>query len=215
MSYTPTNWENEVPSGPLRFQIVDDVAGEIAASAAINLVTAVTPGTPINSTNLNHIEQGIVDAHDGIVPIGGIILWSGSVASIPAGWHLCDGLVGTPDLRDRFIIGAGGAYNPNTSGGAATKDLSHTHTQGATGSGGSHSHTTASVQSGGPNAYGAVQSGSGAFAATDAHTHTLPEQTTSTQVAHTHTNPTTNTGGSAAQDILPPYYALAYIMRVS
>src|SRR5690606_24087623 len=40
------------------------------------------------------------------VPSGGIIMWSGSIANIPTGWHLCDGDNSTPDLRDKFIIGA-------------------------------------------------------------------------------------------------------------
>ena len=42
----------------------------------------------------------------GNVPAGGIILWSGNIASIPEGWVLCDGSNGTPDLRDRFVVGA-------------------------------------------------------------------------------------------------------------
>lgn len=41
---------------------------------------------------------------------GIVCLWSGSIAEIPPGWHLCDGLAGTPDLRDRFIIGSGGTF---------------------------------------------------------------------------------------------------------
>ena len=49
-------------------------------------------------------------------PPGGIILWSGTIASIPSGWVLCNGSNGTPDLTDRFVIGAGGSFNPNTSG---------------------------------------------------------------------------------------------------
>jgi hypothetical protein len=49
-------------------------------------------------------------------PPGGIILWSGTIASIPSGWVLCNGTNGTPDLTDRFVIGAGGSFNPNTSG---------------------------------------------------------------------------------------------------
>lgn len=65
MSYTPTTWANEAPSEtPVKYQIVDDVSGEIAGSATIDLVTSVTAGTPLNSTNLNKIEQGITDAHD-------------------------------------------------------------------------------------------------------------------------------------------------------
>lgn len=58
------------------------------------------------------------------LPKGIILLWYGSVANIPGGWHLCDGTAGTPDLRDRFIIGAGDTYDPDDSGGAST----HLHT---------------------------------------------------------------------------------------
>lgn len=64
---------------------------------------------------------------------GLIAIWSGAIADIPAGWHLCDGNDGTPDLRDRFVIGAGAIYNPGDTGGAAT----HTHT--FTGDGHDHS----------------------------------------------------------------------------
>ncbi len=49
---------------------------------------------------------------------GCIILWSGSVVNIPNGFVLCDGTNGTPDLRNRFIVGAGAAYDPDDSGGA-------------------------------------------------------------------------------------------------
>jgi len=55
---------------------------------------------------------------------GMIILWSGSVVSIPTGWHLCDGLEGTPDLQDKFVRSSGPTYPPGTVGGFAT----HTHT---------------------------------------------------------------------------------------
>jgi len=51
-------------------------------------------------------------------------MWSGSVASIPTGYVLCNGSNGTPDLRGRFVIGAGGAYTPDDTGGTST----HTHT---------------------------------------------------------------------------------------
>jgi microcystin-dependent protein len=70
----------------------------------------------------------------GIVPSGGIILWSGSVASVPTGWYLCDGANSTPDLRDRFVVGAGSTYAVGATGGANTVTLdstmipSHTHT---------------------------------------------------------------------------------------
>lgn len=55
---------------------------------------------------------------------GLIAIWSGEIADIPSGWHLCDGTDGTPDLRDRFVIGAGLTYDPGDTGGSTT----HTHT---------------------------------------------------------------------------------------
>lgn len=65
------------------------------------------------------------DPIPGGIPIGGIILWSGAEAAIPADWALCDGNNGTPNLQDRFVIGAGSTYAPDATGGAST----HTHTQ--------------------------------------------------------------------------------------
>jgi len=53
---------------------------------------------------------------------GMIQLWSGSIASIPAGWHLCDGTGGTADLQDRFIVGAGSTYAVDATGGAINHD---------------------------------------------------------------------------------------------
>jgi len=84
----------------------------------------------------------------GEVPSGGIIMWSGSIANIPSGWLLCNGQNGTPDLRDRFVVGAGSTYAPNATGGANSVTLntnqipSHTHGFNATtGAAGGHNHT--------------------------------------------------------------------------
>ena len=69
-----------------------------------------------------------------ILPSGCIVLWSGSIASIPAGWILCNGSGGSPDLRDRFVVGAGSSYAVDSTGGESTHTLttaempSHTHT---------------------------------------------------------------------------------------
>ena len=62
-----------------------------------------------------------------------IVLWSGTVADIPDGWSLCDGLGGRPDLRNKFIVPAGGAYAPGDEGGASPHNHSltsspHNHT---------------------------------------------------------------------------------------
>lgn len=55
-----------------------------------------------------------------LVPSGVILMWSGSTDTIPAGWALCNGQDGTPDLTDRFILGAEKTYQPGTTGGAVT-----------------------------------------------------------------------------------------------
>ena len=55
-----------------------------------------------------------------LMPSRGIIMWSGTAADIPTGWALCDGTNGTPNLTDRFVLGAGKAYQPGATGGTAT-----------------------------------------------------------------------------------------------
>jgi hypothetical protein len=80
-----------------------------------------------------------------VIPSGVIVMWSGTASNIPSGWRLCDGTNGTPNLRDRFIIGAGGAYNVNSTGGSANATLvGHTHTATSTFTGfdlPTHTHT--------------------------------------------------------------------------
>ena len=104
---------------------------------------------------VNEIERldGRIDSlsggGSGGVPGGIITMWSGSITDIPLGWALCDGSNGTPDLRDRFIVGAGGDYNVGNTGGANSVTLtvaqmpSHSHSSGtlSTDTSGSHSHS--------------------------------------------------------------------------
>lgn len=83
---------------------------------------------------------------DEVVPLGGIIQWSGAIIDIPSGYQLCDGTNGTPDLRDKFLIGAGDTYAVDEAGG----DLNHTHPFNTEG----HDHPnsgTVSVAGSGPN----------------------------------------------------------------
>jgi microcystin-dependent protein len=108
---------------------------------------------------------------------GMIMLWSGSIASVPSGWALCDGTNGTPNLRDRFVIGAGSTYAVNATGGSATATLattnlpSHTHSISASGTTGNqsngHTHTFSGTTSG--QSADHVHSGTTASAGTHAH----------------------------------------------
>ena len=138
---------------------------------------------------------------------GMIILWSGSVASIPSGWALCNGGSGTPDLRNRFVVGAGSTYSPNNTGGSANATLvSHNHTA-SSGNAGSHSHTYSQ-----PSGSVAAGAGSGIFPPTAVSSSTTG--TTSSIGNHNHTVSVNSSGTSATNANLPPYYALAYIMKL-
>jgi hypothetical protein len=158
---------------------------------------------------------GIVDAQPPAatpIPTGGILLWSGSIGSIPAGYVLCNGNNGTPDLRNRFIVGAGSTYAVDATGGSADSILP-THTHGATSTSvvtdPGHIHTltgrTNSVSDGNATEFG--DGTSTGFSNTDS----VQNATTGITVATTTTN--ANAGVSATNGNLPPYYALCYIMK--
>ena len=147
------------------------------------------------------------------IPSGGIIIWSGSIAAVPSGWYLCDGSNGTPDLRDRFVIGAGSAYAVGDTGGS--KDaivVEHNHTSVSTSLSGSITGISQSFGDGGGEA-------SGVFSKTTGHTvNFTPIENDSGDGGgvtfngnHSHTINSTGSSGTNAN--LPPYYALAYIMK--
>jgi hypothetical protein len=149
---------------------------------------------------------GVAPTSSTSVPSGLIAIWSGAIGSIPSGWYLCNGQNGTPDLRDSFILGAGNNYSVGTTGGS--KDavvVSHTHTANSTSvvtdSGHSHSGGVSSYQNpastGGGSPYGGPVNTGSAF--------------TGITVATTTTNQTAGVSGTNAN--MPPYYALAFIMK--
>jgi len=134
---------------------------------------------------------------------GMIMLWSGSSATIPSGWVLCDGTNSTPDLRNRFVVGATSTYAVGATGGSADAIVvSHTHTATVTDSGHTHSTGTtgtsylSDVSGGGGRTHPYLNGGS-----------TTGSSTTGITVA----NSTTGSSGTNAN--LPPYYALCYIMK--
>ena len=129
---------------------------------------------------------------------GMIMLWSGSEASIPAGWLLCDGTSSTPNLQDRFVVGAGNTYAVDATGGSADAVLvSHTHTATSTDSG--HTHTVPQVNDRRGAGIGTLYCGSGNAASGTGFANI------------TTTNSTEGVSGTNAN--LPPYYALCYIMK--
>ena len=157
---------------------------------------------------------------NGTIPIGGIIMWSGADNAVPSNYALCDGNNGTPNLVDRFIVGRGSAYAQGATGGSADATLvshSHTindHTHGFSGSGSQvHSHTQTgggTSDDGGPNAPGGNSGG---------NMSNISNATVTISISGNTGNPSdkgTDTQGiSGTNKNLPPYYAIAYIMRIS
>jgi len=231
---------------------------------------------------LEDASSNIVDTYDNIagiitsipstspaVPSGCILIWSGSVGSIPSGFVLCNGSNGTPDLRNSFVLGAGNSYSVGQTGGSTTATLTqgnlpnvnfnvtdpgHVHTASTTVaiSDPGHNHSASSTSSSTstvtdpghfhtvPYVIGSgtgIAAGSGdsiqpnqansgtAFTGITVSTATTTSTsiatnltgitaTASTTIASNVTGITVASGGSgSAFGILPPYYALAYIMK--
>jgi hypothetical protein len=110
----------------------------------------LTSSSSLNSSNLSGALPAIDGANlTGIegVPQGVIVMWSGQTTAIPTGWALCDGSNGTPNLIDKFIMGASSS-NETTTGGSNSRTLStanlpsHTHSfSGTTNTTGNHNHS--------------------------------------------------------------------------
>ena len=157
------------------------------------------------TSNWAHDEQ--VARIAGTIPSGVICMWSGLIANIPTGWHICDGTAGTPNLLAKFVEGVATAVtNPGATGGSTAKITAGHATP-------SHTLTVAEMP---------------------AHSHFVqPTGAVSTYVAYTtsaskfqtiNTNPTSSTGGDGGHvhpsttdsiaDIRPLYYDIAFIMKL-
>lgn len=137
------------------------------------------------------------------LPIGSIIMWYKATSSRPAGWEVCDGNNGTPDLRGRFIIGASIDADRTTSG-----ETTHVHTNSATVAGGAHTHDIKGSIGGEVTSEGVSQISEGNQGISPSHTHTV-DFDYPTSGTHTHT-----TSDAVAANNLPPYVQVYYIMRI-
>lgn len=144
------------------------------------------------------------------LPKGAIIMWHGSIYNIPDGWLICDGQKGTPDLRDRFIVGAGKDYKLNDTGGEKEVKLtleqlpSHNH---KISEAGEHTHEVRTGVSDMGNSYDYDDDGRH-----PAHWDGGTKVTSSANGKHTHT--IDNVGNDKPHENRPPYYALFFIKRV-
>jgi hypothetical protein len=183
-------------------------ANNVILGNGTSQVQFVAPGTSGNLLTSNGTTWASAAPPASFVT-GMILLWSGSIASVPSGWQLCDGTNGTPNLRDRFVVGAGSTYAVNATGGSADAIVvSHTHTASSTSlvSDPGHAHSLVSTPE-------TVVGGGGAL---PGYRGSTPGATGSAQTGISVATSTTvnSTGSSGTNANLPPYYALAYIMKL-
>ncbi len=194
--------------------------GYTGNTADLNILSGAA-AAGVTGTELGYLD-GVTSAlqtqiTSSLFPAGGIILWSGSTASIPSGWVLCNGSNSTPDLRDRFVVGAGSSYAVNATGGASSVTLAtsqipaHNHSASSSSSttinDSGHSHSISALRpSEGGNTISTSTGGTAVTASTNSATTGITASTsTSTSIG--------NTGGGGSHENRPPYYALAYIMK--
>ena len=193
--------EKEGTENALEVQNALEVRGKLQAGSMTvngNMVVASSPDG----------SGGVVDGK-GVIPVGGIVIWHGTQASIPNGWALCNGQkIGdqpTPDLRDRFIVGASGQQGGKGTG----NEVKTTYRVGNTGG---ENEVTLGVQ------HLPSHTHSYSFNTADIAGLAFKERdyfySPGSPYNLTHAAQTDSVGGNQPHGNLPPYYALCYIMRV-
>ena len=206
-------------------------AGDATFNSGITVpgTFALTGDLTLDGASGTSSTQVMTSAGSGATPTwaspfqsGMILLWSGSTGSIPTGWVICNGSNSTPDLRDRFVVGAGSTYSVDATGGSATITPAGTNAGTALTEAQMPKHyhlmlgpnnvtspqgsgSVSGVYGGGSpddntQAYGTYSTGGSAASGS---------QTTGTSNGDTHTH----TFSGSSHTNLPPYYSLAYIMK--
>lgn len=181
----------DVTTSPLNSEAIQNIASvyntsnmkvtNLSASGTLTAGTTTLGTTTLGNTTINGTFN--------IIPRGVIVMWNGS--TVPAGWALCNGQNGTPNLKDRFVLSSG-SQSVNTLGGAATVKLSvanlpaHSHGFGVGGGNGNENSGETGIADGWSKSYSSAK----------------------------FKNKTTETGSGAEFGILPPYYVLAFIMKL-
>lgn len=189
-------------SGNLRFtnnKTVTDLPNPTASSDAANKAYVDAAVATLNQA-VNDLTSRLLGFKG--VPQGAIIMWSGAYDDVPSGWRLCDGTNGTPNLVSRFIIGAGAGLQVGATGG----NVGHTHNLTINNHVLSvdeippHTHTYTTMNGGGSMSVAGGRSNLGIF--------DFQSSSTGGGQGHNHTGSASNASN------LPPFYALAYIIKL-
>lgn len=199
----------------LNIRFENNLTGGTGISVTSQKVELPGGDTGDTSDDVTQFKVSVDPAYGGFTPVGGIIMWSGNTSNIPANWQLCNGSGGTPDLRDRFIVGAGGNFATGITGGPTIQGSTggfaltqanipaHTHSvpvkQGSVAS--SSSRETGIILGSGE-----LWTGWGAEGDDPSGRNNLNPDS-SKGLPHSHTL-------VSATELLPKYYALAFIMRM-
>ena len=172
---------------------------DLTALSASNLTSGTIPDARFPAT-LPAISGANLTGIQGI-PSGVIMLWSGAANAIPSGFVLCDGNNSTPDLRDRFVVGAGNSYSVGDTGGESSVTLSTSQIP-------SHNHSAPSLS---------ILVSNNAGGSSDYRNIGRARSSGSQQSANSGSismgSSTGSTGSGGSHENRPPYYALCYIMK--
>ena len=183
--------------------LISNSSGKVAASVVTSTELGYLDGVTSDiQTQINNISS---------VPTGVIVMWSGANSDIPTGWVICNGANGTPDLRDRFVVGSGSTYATGATGGASTVTLTSSEMP-------AHNHGATSVSTvtdpGHTHTYkGQTGSSGSGVSSRDSENTTLTTDSATTGITVATITNVGLTGGGQAHENKPPYYALAYIMK--
>ena len=193
--------------------MVDIVSGQVSVRPNFGISETGPPASASNYPEgfVWYRKKSSVSGQTGSVmsgetPVGGIIMFSGNTATLPTNWKVCDGTSGTPNLRDRFIVGAGTKYAAGDQGGSAIASLvDHRHIYGM-------DDNTPQIDTI-DNYRGPTISGGGAQGGGSLVTYSTSSPKKNTGSLYSNTNSTVVPDSNTAN--LPPYHALVYIMRIS
>lgn len=210
------------------------ITGDFTTSGTVTMNSIAAASSATNYNFLVQESNDIVkQVNAAPIPVGGIILWSGTIANIPSGWALCNGSNGTPDLRDKFVVGAttdvGGVAKTGINGAVTTTGGAINHDHG--GNTANHTLTTGQIPAHqhiykdsyyieyndpGVGAGGAI---SGVDNVGPTTYKGSGDSDSDNKYVYYRLNTTNNEGaggqhkhGIPNASNLPPYYALAYIM---